>query len=288
MKKIIIPFLVGLVLSCTQAPAQKQFFKEHISKQFTVSNSSGKNVLAIYNINGFIKVKGYDGDKVILEVDKTLSAQGQELLNVAKEEFKLNFEQKEDSILAYISEPVDTRPNRGNKNWGNRQERKYDFHLEFTVKVPYSMNLQVSTVNGGEVTVDDVTGSLKVSNVNGAIKLTNAKGASEIRTVNGNVEANYVSIPPGESQFRTLNGDIIISYPQNLSADCQLKSFRGDFYTDFPNTETLPARVVKSQETDHNKTVYKLNAETAIRIGNGGRTFKFETFNGNIYLKKQS
>ncbi|MDQ6481480.1 DUF4097 family beta strand repeat-containing protein [Dyadobacter sp. LHD-138] len=288
MKKIIIPFLVGLVLSCTQAPAQKQVFKEHISKQFTVSNASGKNILAIYNINGFIKVKGYDGDKVMLEVDKTLSAEGQERLNAAKEEFKLNFEQKEDSILAYIAQPLDTRPNRGNQNWGSRQERKYDFHLEFTVKVPYSMNLQISTVNGGEVTVDDVTGSLKVSNVNGAIKLTNAKGASEIRTINGNVEANYVGIPPGESQFKTLNGDIIISYPQNLSADCQFKSFRGDFYTDFPNTETLPARIVKNQETSHNKTVYKLNAETSVRIGNGGKIFKFETFNGNIYLKKQS
>ncbi|SEI96080.1 hypothetical protein SAMN04487995_2755 [Dyadobacter koreensis] len=288
MKKIMIPFLVGLVLSCTQAPAQKTVFKEHISKDFPISNASGHNVLAIYNINGFITVKGYDGDKVLVEVDKTLSAGNEELLEAAKQEFKVNLEQKDDSVLAYITEPFDSRPNRNNKNWGNRDKNRYDFRLEFTVTVPYSMNLLVSTVNGGDVTVEDVTGSLKVSNVNGAIKLANAKGTSDIKTINGNVEANYLIVPPGESQFKTLNGDVIVTYPRTLSADCQFKSFNGEFFTDFPDVATLPVTVVKNQENSPGKTIYKLNTETSIRIGNGGKTFRFETFNGNIYLKKQS
>jgi len=288
MKKIIIPFLVGLALSCTHAPAQKPVFKEHISKEFMVPKTSGNNVLAIYNINGFIKIKGYDGDKVVFEIEKILSAENDQMLNTARQEFKVNMEQKEDSVLAYISEPFDSRPNQNNKNWGNKSKNKYDFRLEFTVKVPYSMNLKISTVNGGDVTVDDVTGSLKVANVNGAIKLTNAKGTSDVKTINGNVEANYLIVPPGESQFKTLNGDVTVTYPKSLSADCQFKSFNGDFYTDFPDAESLPVKVVKNQETSPGKTTYKVNTETSIRIGNGGKTFKFETFNGNIYLKKQS
>jgi len=288
MKISIIPLMVGLVLSCTQSPAQKQESREHISKEFAVDQNTGKSTLAIFNINGFIKVKGYDGDKVILEVDKTLTADDKETLATANQEFKLDFEQKADSIIAYIAEPFDTRPNHNNKDWGNRGKKKYNFNLEFTVKVPYAMNLHVSTVNGGDVTVNDVTGSLQVYNVNGAIKLVNAKGASKIRTVNGNVEANYVSVPPGESDFKTLNGDIIIHYPQSLAADCQFKSFHGEFFTDFSNAETLPVKLIKNKETNEHKTVYKLSTETAIRIGSGGKTFKFETFNGNIYLKKQS
>ena len=288
MKKIIIPFLVGLTLSCTHAPAQKPVFKENISEEFALPKTSGSNVLAIYNINGFIRIKGYDGNTVVFEVEKVLSAENEPLLDAAKQEFKVNLEHKEDSILAFISEPFDSRPNRGNRNWGNKSENKYDFRLEFTVKVPYSMNLQVSTVNGGDVTVEDVTGSLKVTNVNGAIKLTNAKGTSDVKTVNGNVEANYLIVPPGESQFKTLNGNVTVTYPKSLSADCQFKSFNGEFYTDFPDAESLPAKVVKNQETSPGKTTYKVNTETSIRIGNGGKIFKFETFNGNIYLKKQS
>ncbi|WP_310586826.1 DUF4097 family beta strand repeat-containing protein [Runella sp. CRIBMP] len=151
------------------------------------------------------------------------------------------------------------------------------------------MNLHVSTVNGGDLSVKDVTGTLHVYNVNGAISLVNAKGATEVRTVNGNVEANYTAIPPGKSDYKTLNGDIKISYPANLSADCEFKSFRGEFYTDFPDVESLPVKVIKNQESKGDKsTTYKLNTETSIRIGNGGKIFRFETFNGNIYIKKQS
>ncbi|GLU52275.1 DUF4097 family beta strand repeat-containing protein [Dyadobacter frigoris] len=288
MKQIIIPLLAGVMFACTQAPAQKLEFKEHLSKEFTIKESAAKNTLAIYNIFGSIKVKGYNGDKVVIEVDKTITADDKETLDEGKNEFKVNFEQKGDSVLAYISAPFDSRPNRNNHNWNNEKKIEYHYNLEYTVKVPFAMDLRVSTVNNGDVLVEDIAGLLHVSNVNGAIKLTNAKGAAEVKTINGNVDANYLAVPPGESQFKTLNGNITITYPQSLSADCQFKSFNGEFYTDFPDTETLPVKLVKNQETNHNKTTYKVNAETAIRIGKGGQIFKFETFNGNIYLKKQS
>jgi hypothetical protein len=287
MKYFVIPLLAGAVLACTQAPAQKLELKEHITKEFSLTKSASAHTLAIYNVNGFIKVEGYQGDKILLEIDKTLSAKNQEVLEAGKREFSLEFEQNADSVIAYIEAPFDSRPNRNNRNW-NGPKIHYHYELNFTVKVPYSLNLHVSTVNGGDVLVKDVTGSLGVNNVNGAIKITNAKGAAKVRTVNGNVEANYVVLPPGESDFKTLNGDIRISYPAALSVDCQFKTFNGSFYTDFMNVESLPVKVVKNEEVKDNKTVYKLSTDTLIRVGKGGPTYKFETFNGNIYLKKQS
>lgn len=287
MKYFAIPLLAGAVLCCTQAPAQKLEFKEHVSKEFALTQNASANVLAIYNINGSIKVEGYSGNKVLIEIDKTITGKTNEILDKGKQEFKLNFDQKADSIIAYIAEPFDSRPNHGRRNWDG-PKIEYNFELDFTVKVPFEMNLQVSTVNGGDVDVKDVTGMLGVNNVNGAITIVNAKGAAIARTINGNVVANYVTLPPGESDFKTLNGDIKISYPADFSADCQFKSFNGEFYTDFPNTESLPVKVVKNEENKPNKTVYKLSTETMIRIGKGGPTYKFETFNGNIYIKKQS
>ncbi|GGM92131.1 hypothetical protein GCM10010967_26520 [Dyadobacter beijingensis] len=287
MKYFAIPLLAGAVLCCAQAPAQKLEHKEHVSKEFTVAGQPAKNVLAIYNINGFIKVEGYNGDKVVLEVEKKITAKTQDVLDQGKQEFKLEIEQNADSIIAYVANPFDSRPNRGRRNWDGPRIQ-YNFELDFTVKVPYSLNLHVSTVNGGDINVNDVTGSLGVHNVNGAIKVMNAKGTSVIRTVNGNVDVNYLTVPPGESDFKTLNGDIRITYPAALAVDCRFKTFNGNFYTDFPNVEMLPVRVVKNTENHENKTVYKLSAETYIRIGSGGPTYKFETFNGNIYLKKQS
>lgn len=289
MKIYMIPLLVGLGLSCTQASAQKQEFKEHISKELTLSKSAGSSTLAIYNINGFIKVEGYAGDKVVLEIDKTISGKDSQTLELGKQEFKLEFDQNADSIIVYTAEPHDSRPNRNWKNNRNERHRvEYHYNLDFTIKVPYQLNLHVSTVNSGEVTVSNVNGNLRAFNVNGPITLTNIKGTTEVRTINGNVTANYLVAPPDQSSYYTLNGDLKVSYPANLSADCQFKSFNGEFFTDFTNTEVLPAKVTKTQEQKGNGTVYKLNKDTSIRIGNGGKILKFETFNGNIYIKKQS
>jgi hypothetical protein len=62
----------------------------------------------------------------------------------------------------------------------------------------------------------------------------------------------------------------------------------GDLYTDFPEVELLPASATKMQEKKGGGTVYKLNTITAVRFGKGGRIFKFETLNGDVYIKKQS
>jgi hypothetical protein len=62
----------------------------------------------------------------------------------------------------------------------------------------------------------------------------------------------------------------------------------GDFYTDFPEVILLPASVLKAEDKKGEGKVYKLNAVTSVRFGKGGKTFRFETLNGNVYIKKQS
>ena len=138
MKTKFIPLLVGLVLSCTHASTDAQDFKEHISKQFT----QPQGTLAIYNVFGSIKVEGYAGDKVMIEIDKTISAKNNETVQAGKEEFRFEIEQKADSIIAYITEPYDSRPNQ-NWRYNNRnREIHYKYKLDFTIKVPFGMNLR--------------------------------------------------------------------------------------------------------------------------------------------------
>ncbi|GAB4021857.1 DUF4097 family beta strand repeat-containing protein [Spirosoma koreense] len=288
MKLFLLPALTGLVLSCAQSPATAQEFKEHIRKEFTVSNAAA-GTLAIYNLNGFVKVEGYSGDKVVIDIDKSITAKTAEDLEFGKKELQLQMEQKGDSILAYLAEPYDTRPRRFRRNnQHNDRDVDYDFTLAFTVKIPNAMKLIASTVNRGDVSVKDVNGNLKARNVNGAITLTNVKGTTDAHTINGNVDISYVANPPENSSYYTLNGTIRVTYPANLSADLHFKTFQGSFFTDFPNAESLPLKAIKTEQKTSDGTVYKLNKDTAIRIGNGGKVLRFETFNGNIYIKKQS
>ncbi|MDR3716043.1 MAG: hypothetical protein P4L51_24830 [Puia sp.] len=284
MKKLFYAFLAA-ALSCTHANAQE--FREHISREFNPSKEASSTVLAIYNIDGPVLVEGYAGTKVFVEVDKLITADDNEELENGKKEFKLEFEQTTDTITAYIAEPHDSRP-RSHSHQRDGWDIKYRYHLNFTVKVPFGMNLAVSTVNNGDITVKDVAGTLRVNNVNGSLYISNAKGITRANTVNGKVEVSYLVTPGGESSYHTINGEIRVTYPANLSADLQFKSLNGGFFTDFPNAEALPGKVTKVQEFGSGATVYKLNKISSVRIGEGGTPFKFETINGDIYIKRQS
>ena len=264
-------------------------FKEHISKQYNLQKTAG-SILAIYNLEGSIKVEGYAGDKILIEVDKTIAGKDKDILEQGKKEVKVEFEQIGDSVVVYLLYPWDTRPHdwKERNDWNDRRRIEYRCGLEFTVKVPFATNVRVSTVNDGEVKVKDVAGKLNVGNVNGGIEIINAKGTTHATTINGDLTVNYLSNPPEASSYYTLNGKLTAIFQPNLSADLQFKSMNGAFYTDFENAEVLPPVITKNQENRGGGTVYKLNKDTRLRIGAGGRQFKFETLNGNIYIKKQS
>jgi DUF4097 and DUF4098 domain-containing protein YvlB len=150
------------------------------------------------------------------------------------------------------------------------------------------MNVVVSTVNRGDIVVQDVAGSLDINNVNGPITIRNAKGATKVRTINGDVTVNYLDVPSSASDYYTLNGELSVTYPASMSAICQFKSMNGSFYTDFSDVVVLPAQVEKNQERTGDGIRYKLNVAKQVKIGGGGKLFKFETMNGDIYVKKQS
>lgn len=289
MKTKWTSFVQGALLLCLVQPAAAQDLKEktHISKSFPVQQGNTPAVLAVYNVNGSVKVEGYAGNQVQIEADQVISADDKETLEEGKKEFKLGFEQVGDSVVVYITSPFDSRPDRWRNNNGYHRI-DYHYNVNFTIKVPMQMNLDVSTVNQGEVTVKDVAGDkLKVHNVNGGIQLIHVKGTTVARTVNGDVEVGYASNPMAASTYNTINGNIKVNYQPGFSGDLQFKSMHGDFYTDFDNT-VLPASVSHNEEHRGNGTVYKLNKRSSIRIGSGGTLFKFETLNGNVYIKKQS
>lgn len=289
MKKVIVTLLMGMGMICALPEANGREFKEHISKEFMLSKNVSGSTLFIYNISGFIKVEGYEGNKVLLEMDKTITADDDKNLETGKKEFKLGFDQKSDSITAYIAEPFDSRPHTNRYYYDDRDDIEYGFNVDFTLKVPFGMSLHISTVNNGIIMINNVNGTLHVNNVNEEISIKNAKGTTYAHTVNGDVSVSYLSNPPDESSYYTINGNIHVSYQPGFSADLQFKSMHGDLFTDFPDAELLPASATKVQEKHGGGgQVYKLNTITAVRFGKGGKTFKFETLNGDVYIKKQS
>ncbi|MBH8557376.1 DUF4097 family beta strand repeat-containing protein [Hymenobacter negativus] len=286
-----LPSLPALLLLCSSSACQAQTsprpqFKEQISKEFTLTADAGRSTLALYNISGSVTVQGYAGNKVLVEATKTITADDAKTLEIGRAEAQLGFTQRGDSVVVFLTGPYDSRPHNNDRRSWNHKDIDYRYDFDFVVKVPYQLNLHVSTINHGDVKVQDVTGPLHVFNVNGPITLTNVKGSTEARTVNGNVDASYAANPPGASSYHTINGQIRVKYPASFAADMHFKSMHGEFYTDFPNAEILPVQVTKNREGHGGGTVYKLTKDTAVRIGKGGPDLHFETLNGDVTVTK--
>ena len=155
--------------------------------------------------------------------------------------------------------------------------------MNFTVKVPYGINLAVSTINDGDISVEKVSGGLYADNINGSIRLTQISGATHVSSINGDIDLTYDSNPSLPCRYYALNGDINIHVKKGLGASVSFESFNGNFYTNVDAIESLPVALEKRPKKDG--VEYKINGNR-YKVGSGGVFLDIETFNGDAYLKE--
>jgi hypothetical protein len=292
--------IINLILAILSAHlAAAQTFSETIKKEFAIEKTGVENTILVANINGDIHVVGYEGSKVIVEVEKKITAKTQQRLEAGKKEIQFGTMNLADTLIFYMqggcnvfgkqnwkARNFGTR-NKWTYNWdGNHDcDTKYEYKLDFNIKVPQSVNVVLSTVNDGDISVENVNGNLKVENINGGIKLKNISREASATTINGNVDIEYAKNPTKACRFYTLNGDINAWFQKGLTANMAFKSFNGEFFSNVKSLESLPVELEK--EPSQNGTKYKLTGNR-FKVGNGGALLDFETFNGNVYLKEKS
>ena len=274
-----------------------QSFSEKISKEFSFEKKSEQNTLYVANVNGDVKITGYNGDKIIVEVSKSVDAKTEARLEKGKK-IQLGVIDRADSIILYIDglcQPFGKRvrhaqyhPGEWGYNWDNNCNNcheEFDYKMDFTIKVPYSTHLNVSTVNDGDIVIENTKGVVSANNINGSISLQNVEREAMATTINGNVDVEYASNPKNDGRFYSLNGDINAWFQKGLAARLSFESFNGSFYTNIDKIEQLPAKV--EQNKNGNGMKYKINGNF-YQVGNGGMLLDFETFNGNVYLKEKT
>jgi hypothetical protein len=296
MKQLIAYSLI----SCVSWTTWAQLYTETIHKEFSFEKVSDVNALLIFNINGNVTVVGHSGSNIIVDVEKRVMAKTQERLEKGKQELQLGTLDRSDTILLFIkgvcspfgkSSRKDSWRSRHN-GWGyqwddcNQREdceESYDYTMHFTVKIPQAANLVASTINEGDIFVENVKGFVGAENINGSIDLRNIAGTTHATTINGDVDLSYVNNPPQDSRYYSLNGDVKANFKKGLAADLSFKSFNGDLFTNIENLEALPVSLEKKQTSKGVK--YKIGG-TRYRVGKGGIHLDFETFNGNVYVKE--
>ena len=146
-----------------------------------------------------------------------------------------------------------------------------DTEVEFTVRVPRGVNVDVGTVNGS-VDVRGATGEVHASSVNGGVEAISEGGPVSASTVNGSIRASMRTLGSGGLEFSTLNVSITVELPEDLNADLRMNTVNGTLSSrDFPLTVTGRFNPQNMRAT----------------IGKGGTRLSFSTVNGNVEIRKR-
>lgn len=289
--------LLGSILLWTAGSARQLESKETLNKELSFESSSKENVLYIANINGYVHVTGYNGDKVLVQARKTIQAKTADRLQEGKA-LSLGTLDRYDTLIVYINGYCDgffnkpaERRHRGRRGrvwqygWDDC-DIKYDFRFDFDIKVPYNSNLYISTINEGDVSIAGIKGNLSANNINGGIELTDVQGTISAYTINGDIRQEYKGAPKNESKYYTLNGDIQAYYDSGVSADMTFKSFNGDLYSNISELRQLPSALHMKKKEGIKGVAYQIDDKKVIRVRQGGAKIQFETFNGDVYVKE--
>ncbi len=280
---ILLGLLCGHLMT-----AQKS--NETITEELNFSSKSDKNMLVVKNINGPIRVEGYDGSAIILEAEKTISAKRESYLEEGKQDIQVKIEEVDNRIYVYVETPnnnFNTSSGRYENSRNNRWIKlDYRFNVDFTLKVPRSTSVELATMNDGDIYAKDVQGDeIIISNLNGAITLENIAGRTDVNALNKDINITYHKNPNGDSKYHSLNGDVNVTFKENLNADVSFKSLNGDMYTNYDTTALKPELVKK--KTKNGKGIkYNMSANQTYRIGKGGIKLDFNLLNGDATLKK--
>jgi len=163
--------------------------------------------------------------------------------------------------------------------------------VDLTLRVPTNCSMHLSTVNDGNIEVENVNGDLEINCTNGSVKLMGISGSAVAHALNEDLTATFVKVNPQKPMsFSSLNGKIDVTLPSDLKANVYLKSDQGEIYSDF-DIKVMTEDISPSSRVQDNKGKkgkFRVSVEKAVRatINGGGQEFQFTNFNGDIYIRK--
>jgi hypothetical protein len=271
LKKAVL--FIFLITTVSRLAAQTKH-----SEEMTVPLSEpGKPVtLEAHLMKGSIKVVGYEGKDVLIQV----------LMDSSKEEEEDRDDDSRGMKRIGSTGGMDVRADEDNNNVriSSSAENKL---AGLVIKVPQNTTrIELGTINGGEITVSDVSGKLELHNVNGGITATGISGSVVANTVNGDVIVKFKSVDASAAMgFSNLNGKIDVTLPGDTKANLKLKCDRGEMFTDFDIEVDKTRPKVETKNEDHFHQV-KIDDWVLGKINGGGSQLELQSQFGSIYIRK--
>jgi DUF4097 and DUF4098 domain-containing protein YvlB len=243
-----------------------------------LSNPDKEGFLKMGIINGSISIKGSDTKEVIV---KGIKRESKKKYYSGKKTSKNNtngLKRISNNSLEFSAEEYDNVV---------RVKSSPNGTTDFEIEVPKNFSLKISTINRGEIYVENVNGTMDISNLNGRITLKDISGSVSADALNKDIIVNFMKVTPNVAMaFSSMNGDIDITFPKTLKADIKVKSDRGEIYTDFDlKAKPSKAKITKGNNSKGNAYNVKVEKWIIGSINGGGPEILFKNFNGDVIIR---
>jgi len=199
------------------------------------------------NVNGTVRIEGWDRDEVEVRAVKTTPDR--------------------ESLLDLVTIDIDAKPDALSISTRYPQEEGVEVAVDYVIHVPRHAQLShITNVNGTlRVVSEESVGELHT--VNGNIEVYEGGGNVHAHTTNGNVylELKHPADNRGASA-ETTNGSVLLAIPADLPADLEARCMNGNFSSELP----LELRGADQPRIVHGK------------LGHGGAPIHLSTVNGAI------
>ncbi len=215
--------------------------------------------LEIVNLNGRIEVSATDGSQIEVRAERVVKARSDEAARDLLKQIEMVEESSPSGVRIESRSPTRTM--------GSSHE------IQYTVRVPRSLELALQTTNGG-VSVNGVVGRVRAVTTNGGINGRELGGAVDAATTNGSIRVEFDRLADQAVTLETVNGSIDVRVPSSSKAQVLAQCVNGRIAVSGVPVETIG-------ETSRRRFEGRLNGGGAARID-------IETINGAIALTGSS
>lgn len=219
--------------------------------------------LEIINVNGRITAEPADGTQVTVEARRTAKGSTDE----AAKELLAKLEIREEVSDARVR--VEARPPRLSGFSGHE--------IEFTIKVPKGVTVDLRTVNGG-IRLNGLGGEVHAKTTNGGVKGSNVNARIlEASSVNGGIEIEFGGPldAGGTVDIETVNGGVEVGLTSDSKATITARAVNGGVHVDGLDIQ-------KQEQSSSFESKRRLEGT----LNGGGAKVTISTTNGGVRLSR--
>ncbi len=249
--------------------------QEKASEQLTVplTRPDGPGKLVVERHQGSVSVTGYEGHAVIVKATFRRPAgpqgprgEGGGMKPVSAAAIQLDAREADNVVTV------------------DAHSRSKSIDLE--ILVPFRFSVKLSVRDDGDVVVSGLRGDAEVENPFGRVRLVRLTGSANVSTVDGDIAAEFLGVEAGVPlALTTVHGKIEAVFPADAALTVRMKSDEGMIYSDFDIAAEKRGTRTEPDAAAGGKRI-ALEEWTTGRIGRGGTDVLLQSYDGNIYIRR--